>query len=233
MLHRVLVAFLSSSFAATAAAAEVRLRSSVACTSSIVRLADVAEIADGDPRTAAALADIPLCPAPVVGGQRLLSQHDVRQLLVLSGVETRTARVTGSETVTVLSEAGSSASTARRPLIASGVRQAVFEIGAEPARSQVRSGAKPPTMSTSEKETEAPPIVDRGTTVTVLARTAGVTITTSGKATEAGASGDSIYVELADTKQRVLARVTGPQSVEITASGGAAPAPAATNPANR
>ena len=33
-----------------------------------------------------------------------LSQHDVRQLLALSGVERDTAKVTGSETVTVTTE---------------------------------------------------------------------------------------------------------------------------------
>ena len=65
----------------------------------------------------------------------------------------------------------------------------------------------------------SPPVVEKGAIVTVSARAAGVKITTSGKALDDGSTGESIGVELADSKQRVLARVSGPQTVEMTAEG--------------
>src|SRR5689334_17231999 len=86
--------------ASLAPAAEVRLRSSAVCTSSIIRLADVAEIFAEDRRLAQALAETPLCPAPQAGHPRSLSQHQLRQILLLSGVE-KSVAVTGSEAVSV------------------------------------------------------------------------------------------------------------------------------------
>jgi len=206
--------------ASPAIAAEVRLRSSAACATSVVRVADVAEIFSGDTRIAAALAEIPLCPAPVVGGQRVLSQDDVRRLLELSGVEQGTALVTGSESVTVTNESNvRSGSLPRRPLIASGVRQATFETEAHGNRNhKAQSTSKQAAAIPSDaKSSNSSPLVARGTVLTVNARTAGVRITTSGKALEEGAVGQTIGVELADTKQRVLGRVLGPQLVEVTA----------------
>ena len=82
-------------------AAEVRLRSSVGCAATIVRLADVAEIFADDPRVAQSLAEIPLCPVPAAGSEKSLSQEDIRQLMALSGVDRKLAQVTGSETVAV------------------------------------------------------------------------------------------------------------------------------------
>src|SRR6476619_4387977 len=113
--------------AMAAPAAEVRLRSSAACRAPVVRLADVAEVFADDQRLATALAEIPLCPAPAAGKQRFLSQQDVRQLLVLSGVDSDAARVTGSDTVSVTSDGATSASLPKRPSVADGVRQAAFE----------------------------------------------------------------------------------------------------------
>jgi flagella basal body P-ring formation protein FlgA len=219
MIKRVVVTFALLLIATAAAAAEVRLRSSAACTAPIVRLADVAEVFSEDARIAAALADIPLCPAPAAGSQRSLSQHDVRQLLALSGVESSAALVTGSETVSVIAEAASSTSRARRPLVATGVRQALFETDTEISRKlPSRSAAQLPIAPSADTK-EATPLrlVERGATVTIHARTPGVQITTSGKALEAGTAGQTVSVELADNKQRVLAVVTGPQVVEVSA----------------
>ena len=53
-----------------------------------------------------------------------------------------------------------------------------------------------------------------------------IRITTSGKALEAGTAGEAIGVELADNKQRVLARITGPQMVEVSSEGAATQSPA-------
>jgi flagella basal body P-ring formation protein FlgA len=217
-----------------ALSAEVRLRSSAACTTMIVRLADVAEVFADDARMAESLAEIPLCPAPAAGSQRALSQDDVRQLLALSGVERKTAQVTGSETVTVTTESTSRFTAgARRPLVAAGIRQAAFEIDAEISRKpQTRSAVKPQNAPTPDMQLPAAPrVVERGAIVTVCARTAGVRITTSGKALEAGSTGDTVGIELADTKQRVLARVTGPQAVEVTDGSTSESAPPRQSPA--
>lgn len=225
MVKRIIGLVVTLLVATTATAAEVRLRSSAACSASIVRLADVAEVLTDDPRIATALAEIPLCPAPASGSQRLLSQQDVRQLLVLSGVESGVALITGSETVTVLSEAAMGASlSARRPLVATGIRQAVFEADVESNKHpQSRSASKPvPVPAAETKEPAPPPLVMRGAVVTVHARTAGVKITASGKALGSGGAGDTVAVELTDNKQRVLARVVGPQVVEVAAEGSTA-----------
>ena len=198
-----------------ATAAEVRLRSSAVCSTSVVRLGDVAEVA-GDSNIAGALADVTLCPAPAPGQQRTLTQEEIRRLLTFSGLERKDCIVTGSEAVTI-SGAPTTAQSgrARQPLFASGVRQAIFEGEAGQA-----DRAKPIKPAASEVATPAEAskatLVERGATVAVAARTAGVRITTSGKALEAGKAGDSINVELADTKQRILATVVGVQSVEVS-----------------
>jgi flagella basal body P-ring formation protein FlgA len=200
-------------------AAEVRLRSAAGCSVAVVRLADVAEVFAEDARVAGALSEITLCPAPAPGSNRTLSQADVQQLLALSGVDRKTANVTGSESVTVTAEsAPRSAAGGKRPIVASGVRQATFEAAIEanrkPAaakivRTQLATGAE-------DKAEKLPPAVEKGAVVTVSARTAGVKITTSGKALDDGATGETISVELTDGKQRVLAKVSGPQLVEVT-----------------
>src|SRR5689334_16750080 len=87
--------------AATSNAADVRLRSAAVCGGSVVRVADVAEVFGDDQRFAQSLADLPLCPAPAAGRQRVLSQDEVRQLLEFSGVERKLVTITGSETVTI------------------------------------------------------------------------------------------------------------------------------------
>jgi flagellar basal body P-ring formation chaperone FlgA len=216
--------------AAGATAAEIRLRSSAACATSVVRLADVAEVFGEDSRLATALSDIPLCATPAAGSQRSLSQHDVRQLLALSGVEIKTVQVTGSELVTVISQGASSSFPVKRPMVAAGVRQAAFETDLQTGRKpSSRLVVKPSSEPSGDNlEPAAPPLVDRGSTVTVHARTSGVRITTSGKALEAGTVGQTVSVELADSKQRVLAVVTGPQVVEISV--GASGATAAASP---
>jgi hypothetical protein len=220
MSQRVMIFVLALTAASPAIAVEVRLRSSAACATSVVRVADVAEIFSGETRIAAALAEIPLCPAPAAGSQRVISQDDVRRLLALSGVEPGTALITGSESVTVTNEPSvRSGSLPRRPLIASGVRQATFEMEAEGSRkTKTQSAGKlPATVSSDAKSVDSSPLVARGTVLTINARTAGVRITTSGKALEEGTVGQTIGIELADTKQRVMGRVLGPQLVEVTA----------------
>lgn len=215
-----LLSFMTVVSVAGTNAAEVRLRSAAVCSGSVARVADVAEVFAADHRVADSLAEIPLCPAPAAGQSRVLSQDDVRQLLALSGVERKTATVTGSESVTVSRDASARTSpAAKQPLVASGIRQAVFEIEPEtPAKSQ---NARPATFerpnADDAKPIAAAPLIEKGASLTVHARAAGIRITAAGKAIDSGAMGESIGVELIDTKQKVIGRVVGPQTVEIRA----------------
>jgi flagella basal body P-ring formation protein FlgA len=202
----------------SAAAAEVRLRSSAGCSTSIVRLADVAEI-HGDENLNLALAEIPLCPAPAAGNQRVLSQNDLRQLLTLSGVGKETVEITGSETVTVTCNPGG---LRHRPValgaVSTMVRQAVFatEIDISKKQPTMRTALRSDTLIAPSEQPETQRLVEKGASVMVHAQTGGIRIRTSGKALEAGSSGDTISVELADSREKVLARIVGPQLVEVT-----------------
>jgi flagella basal body P-ring formation protein FlgA len=194
-------------------AAEVRLRSSAVCPAPVVRLADIADIRGADQAQNEALGCVALCPAPAAGDNQALSQQQVRQLLVLSGFEPSEIIITGNETVELLTSSAPGAGPAAR---APGtVRQAAFSS----SRSTAEDAAGDPIVT---PRTLAPPrsaaglkMVQKGAIVTVSARRPGIRVTTSGKALEAGAAGDTIHVELGDSRERILARVVGPQSVEI------------------
>jgi hypothetical protein len=221
MIHRFLILFIATlPVASMASAAEVRLRSAAVCGGSVARVADVAEVFATDHRVANSLSEIPLCPAPAAGQSKILSQEDIRQLLDLSGVERKTATVTGSETVTITREAGPRTTAAKQPLVASGVRQAVFEVESQsPTKTKplpVRPAAFERPASEDLKPIKTAPLIEKGTSLTVHARTAGVLITAAGKAIESGSAGDAISVELTDTKQKIIGRIVAPQTVELT-----------------
>ncbi len=230
MSFRFIIVVCGSLIATAAVAAEVRLRSSAVCTGSVVRLSDVAEIYADDGRLAQALAETPLCPAPHLGRQRSLSQQELRQMLLLSGVE-KSVAVTGSEAVSIASEStGRPSLLVKRPVVASGVRQAAFEADAEmnqKATSRTRSRQSASTSVDDDRPSTSPsdPLIEKGDIVAVHALAAGVRVSTSGKALEEGASGETIPVELADSKQRIQARIVGPQTVEVAASSAATTRP--------
>ena len=193
----------------SARAAEVRLRPAATCGSGVVRLADVADIEAADAALAAALGEIPLCPAPAAGGERSLSQQEVRQLLALSGVERADVNVSGSDQVTI--QADQSRSPAAPQAGTPGIRQAAFQ-------TQTKKPQPTPVEPQGDKPTKREQLVERGATVNVVARAAGVRIATSGKALQPGAAGETILVEL-DSKEKVQARVVASQAVEVAVPG--------------
>ena len=204
--------------AQSALATEVRLRSSVNCAATIVRLSDVAEIHGADGDLAAALGSIALCPAPAIGGQRTLSQHLLRQMLTLSDVDPKQITVTGSEEVVLLSES-SSPPVARRATSAMPVRQALYARENTAASISAQPGLlKPATSEPAKPAVAAARLIDRGAPVTVHSNRPGVRIVSSGKALSAGAEGETIPVELADSRERVFARIVGPKIVEIVSA---------------
>jgi flagella basal body P-ring formation protein FlgA len=202
---------------APAFAAEVRLRSSATCAAAVVRLADVAEIEAGDLSLAAALAGIPLCPAPAEGEAKALSQEDVRQLLAISGLERTDVQVTGSEQVALIVDRSRVPAARPRQIGVSGVRQALFE--APVTREPVV--ARQPAARWPQATTAAAPVklIERGASVNVLARAAGVRVATNGKAMQPGALGDTIQIELADTKEKIQGRIIAPQMIEVVVAG--------------
>lgn len=201
--------------AQSALATEVRLRSSVNCAATIVRLSDVAEIHGADSELATALGAIALCPAPAIGGERTLSQHQLRQMLTLSEVDPKQITVTGSEEVVLLSES-SSPPVARRATSTMPVRQALYARENTAANISAQPGLLKPTPSEPAKPAVAAPrLIDRGAQVSVHSNRPGVRIVSSGKALSAGAEGETIPVELADSRERVFARIVGPRIVEI------------------
>ncbi len=70
-----------------------------------------------------------------------------------------------------------------------------------------------------ENHVRAPLQVQRGETVTVVARTGGVLVRTFAIARQDGAMGDLVQIETLDSKERFAARVSGRQRLEVLAPG--------------
>ncbi len=211
--------------------AEVRLRSSVACPYAVVRLADVAEIRADDEATAEALGAIPLCPAPASQAEKKLSQHQVRSLLALSGVESKQVTVTGSDEVVLLPDAAGSSTS--RPVTAAGaVRQALYSLESPPARSatKIPDANFPATDTTTKTNASATRLVERGAIVTVHSQRPGVRITATGKALAAGSAGETIPIEMTDSRDKLFCRIQSAQHVEVATQEPKPVAQAAVNP---
>jgi flagella basal body P-ring formation protein FlgA len=84
-----------------------------------------------------------------------------------------------------------------------------------------------PGQPITAADVQMPRLVHRGDKVTVRSLAAGISITTSGRASGDGGLGDSISIELDDPKRQILATVAGPLVVQV---GNSAP-PAAAPPA--
>ncbi len=80
-------------------AAELSLRTNAICNRPVVTLGDVCEIRESDPSAEAALADIPLFPAPPIGERRFLSRQEIQDVLALRGIDLRPHVWTGAATV--------------------------------------------------------------------------------------------------------------------------------------
>lgn len=184
----------------SAEAAEIRLRGEAECRGGVVRLADVADIVTQE-TSDADLARVVLFPAPSEGTPREVSRQEIRQLLVLSGVDLSACQFSGSEFVTV-----------RKAETAIAVR--AIPIRSERAQ---KTSVKPVSFEEPPKAERAKPavlLVERGSGVTIHSLAPGIKVTAYGKALEGGTAGESILVEQAD-KQKIQARVVGPQLVVV------------------
>lgn len=212
-----LTALLSS--AVTAQAIEVRLRSSIATSAPIVRLADIAEINAADGEDTAWVANVMVCAAPSRSQDRTFTQQQVRQLLALSDVEMSRILVTGSEQV-VIHGGEETQLPVKRQLTARPVKTASF---VEPSPAPSGAVAKPAAVESSIDRSSATAGVQRGAAVSVHSNRPGIRIVTSGKALQAGQPGETISIELADSREKTWARVVGPKTVEIASASTANP----------
>ena len=188
-------------------AAEIRLKDQAECAGPLVRLGDIAEIG-GEATADGSLADLVLFPSPAQGKSRLVRQQELRQLLALCDLEMHDCQLTGAEAVEIKPAASHTRTI---------VRPAWHLI---PAQSHVRNEPRELGRPGGEQKPEAPIIlVKRNAIVTVHSLAAGVKITTSGKSLADAAAGESVLVELDDSREKILARVAGPQLVEIRAGG--------------
>ncbi len=73
-----------------------------------------------------------------------------------------------------------------------------------------------------EGHLSAPLLVERGETVTVFARTAGITVRTFAIAKQNGAQGELVQVETLDGDEKFKARVSGRRQLEVLATGATA-----------
>lgn len=190
--------------ASLCSAGEIRIKEHADAAGPLVRLGDVAEISAETTADGESLADLALFPSPAGGKSRLLKRQELVELLALCDVELKGWEFAGAEAVEIRG-----ATSISRTI----VRPALHLI---PARSQVvhevKPAAKPAGGSKSE---ETPPLVTRNGAVTVHSLAAGIRITTAGKSLADAGKGQAVLVELADSREKILAQVVGPQLVEI------------------
>ena len=193
----------------SAAAVEIRLKDEAVCSGSLVRLGDVAEIApSGDVAHAAAepgkLADLTLFPSPAPGKTLELTRQELRQLLTLCDVDPRTCQLSGADFVIISAEKSPARSI---------VRPALHLI---PSRAYINQTTAPTANKpTDSRDDEPTKLVERNGAVTIHSIWPGVKITAAGKSLADAALGESVLVVQTDSKEKLLAKVVGPQTVEV------------------
>ncbi len=91
--------------AVSSSAAEIHLRSQARPVSSLVRLADIAQVVANDSQQQTELESIGLVPAPVDGQTRYLGIRELQDLLHLRGVDLTTLRFSGASRVAIGADA--------------------------------------------------------------------------------------------------------------------------------
>jgi len=190
---------------ATSAAVEIRLKNEVHCPGPLVRLGDIAELDMPTTAESPALADLALFPVPAAGKSRELKRQELQQLLALCEIDPRDVQLAGAETVII--RAGS----AEQKTI---IRPALHLI---PATAYIKTGSAQPSErpAATSKSDPLPRLVQRNQVVTIHSLWPGVKVTASGKALADGTLGEAVLIEQADSRERVLAKVIGPQTVEV------------------
>lgn len=209
---------------------ELRLRSSIVCQATVVRLSDLVEIHNEDAARAKSLAAIAITTAPASGSSRELSRHEIRQIVAFSGVELDGITITGSEVIVLQTDTAAPPQVRpvqRQPLSPGEIQQAAAELEIIPAAErQLRPQAYAERPKEPRLPQPAPPqLVERNAAVTIYSRAAGVRIRAAGKSLGHGAMGETIPVELEGSRERILAKIVAPQTVEVTTAAAVPPAP--------
>ena len=109
---------------ATAHAAEIRLRHECRASGALVRLGDVAEVLDNNPRQAQELADIELSSTPQPGQKRFVRAREIQDALQLRGANLAAHRISGASQVEILPPSPEAASAAPLAVSSAALRQA-------------------------------------------------------------------------------------------------------------
>jgi hypothetical protein len=193
------------------------LRQSAESTGALVRLGDLVQIVGGesaqdDSGLDEDTAELVLFPAPERNRSRTISRRELVELLTLCDLSPRKVQIIGADEVTVHPAATELRHVVRPALhlIPDSSHLRTEPVSPVPARA-ARTAAVEPLAKPEEK----PALVRRNGAVTVHCLAAGVKVTTSGKSLADAAQGEQVLVELADSRDKVLAQVLGPQVVQI------------------
>jgi flagella basal body P-ring formation protein FlgA len=244
-------------------AAEVTLRPRSVVRGPLVRLGDIAEVADADPGIVRQLSGLPLFPAPAPDKQRLISRQEVQQLLVMHEINLRAIKLAGADEVALSwsrqpqppatkplaksspapkaePEAASNEAPANTVQVAVAIRPLRMGETLRPSDIELRTvaatapiGPEPPKVEElvgkelkrglsagqpiATELLQTPRLVHRGDLVTVRSIAPGIVVTARGRASEEGGRGDLVTVELTDSREKILARVSDRQAVEVYA----------------
>lgn len=193
------------------------LRQTAESAGPLVRLGDLVQIVGGESvQDESGLdedtAELVLFPTPERNTSRTISRQELVELLTLCDLSPRKVQIIGADKVTI------HPATAERRHV---VRPALHLIpDSSHLRTEPVSPASVRTARTAAIAPLAPPeekpaLVRRNGAVTVHCLAAGVRVSTSGKSLADAAQGEQVLVELADSREKVLAQVLGPQVVQI------------------
>ena len=193
----------------SAKAAEIRLKAEAKPAGTVVRLGDVADCNDLSDEQSN-WADIALFPAPSAKRPRIVEQSEVRQLLALRGLDMRKVQLAGADAV-VIHGLGGKATLVVRTVAHQAPTNTTGKASLPKEHQARQTEAAPRTTAPAADKPEL--LVHRTDSVAVHSLAAGIRVTTHGKALDEGSKGDAILVQLEDSRERVLGRIIGPQTV--------------------
>lgn len=227
-------------------AAEIRLRPRCEVDTSLVTLADLAEIRSADPEQSKRLAAVELFASPTVSRPRFVRVQQIQETLLLRGINLAEHCFSGASQVEVSRrKVAADTRPAASPVIAASYMAVVaarplsrnMVIGPDDVLLQPVPGEEtsngfdtldavvgmevarsvPEGRVLEPSSVRSPLLVERGDTVTVAAIRPGIRVRTQARAREAGSLGQLIAVESLSDRSRYFARVSGIRAVEVYA----------------
>jgi hypothetical protein len=193
------------------------LRQTAESAGPLVRLGDLVQVVGGESAQDESgldedTAELVLFPTPERNRSRTISRRELIELLTLCDLSPRKVQIIGADKVTIHPAAKELRHVVRPALHLIPDSSHVRTKPVSPASVRTaRSAAVEPSAQPEEK----PALVRRNGAVTVHCLAAGVKVSTSGRSLADAAQGEQVLVELADSREKVLAQVLGPQVVQI------------------